>query len=408
MVTKQSRNSAGWASLTLAVSMFSGAFCVPAALAEPEGAGDLDVQVGKTVVITSSRRWCWFPTVHQFQTGEIMVTMRTFQDETNEESDVSAYCISTDGGLTWSRRYTMGAGANTDGAYASRPDGTVWHLYGYQQADAYPPGQALDFHLTLTRFSRGGMEFKQGRDVPLHMSERIHMLPVSLLRWGQPDGKVEKQSELVPWGTIIEALNGDLMAPVAYRTEDAPAYARVAIIRSTDSGRSWAQGAVVAAVEPGEKPPAGMGREGYDEPGIVRLADKRLLVTLRTGEGGFIGESWSADDGRTWTRPIFIPHKGVALRGIRRLSNGALALTTGRPGPVSVMFSLDGAGKEWSHVTPIFSGTSTCYTDFIEIEPGKLLMVYDGIPNVDTGEISPTDQKSRNVIYGTFIYVRRK
>ncbi len=399
-------------SLPFALAMSSillGTMCASTAPAESRKLQALDVQIGKTVVITSSRRWCWFPTVHQFQTGEIMVTMRTYPDEVNEEGDASAYCISKDGGLTWSRRYTMGAGANTDGAYASWPDGEVWHLYGYQQADAYPPGQALDFHLTLTKYSRGGMEVKQLRDVPLHMSESIHMLPVSPLRLGRPDGKVEQQAELVPWGTIVKGLNGDLMVPIAYRSADAPAYARVAIIRSADEGRSWAQGPLVGAVEPGEKPPAGMGREGYTEPGIVRLADKRLLIMMRTGEGGFIGESWSADDGKTWTRPTFIPQKGVALRSVKRLKNGAaLVCTTGRPGPVSVMFSLDGTGKEWSPVIPIFSGTSTCYTDIIEIKPGKLFMVYDSIPNVSTGEISSTDHESKNIIYGTFIHIQKK
>src|SRR5208337_2609349 len=146
-------------------------FSFPWTAASPAGdTDDLQVVVGKTVEITTSRRYCWFPTVHHFSTGEIMTTMRMSPDEENPEGDFSAYCISKDGGLTWSRRYTMGAGANVDGAYSvsPRPDGTIWQLYGW--AESYPPESAQHLRLTLTKFSRGGMEFQQWRDVPLQMS----------------------------------------------------------------------------------------------------------------------------------------------------------------------------------------------------------------------------------------------
>jgi len=126
----------------------------------------------------------------------------------------------------------------------------------------------------------------------------------------------------------------------------------------------------VAAVEPGEKALAGTG---------VKVPVKRALCvwltsacTRSTAQGGdgFIGQAWSSDDGKTWTKPASTPYKGVALR-VRRLSNGVLACTTGRPGPVVVMFSVDGSGANWSHVTPIFTGKSTHYTDFIELSPAS-------------------------------------
>ena len=141
---------------------YPGAFASPAA--DPD---DLQVQVGDTVEITSSRRYCWFPSIHQFSTGEIMATMRMSPDEVNPEGDFSAYCISKDRGLTWSRRYTMGAGANVDGAWSDgpRPDGSIWQLYGWVDSLLSSPPEQL--YLTLTKFSRGGMAFTQWRDVPL-------------------------------------------------------------------------------------------------------------------------------------------------------------------------------------------------------------------------------------------------
>jgi hypothetical protein len=91
---------------------------------------ELTVRVGKTVEITASYSYCWFPTVHRFSTGEILTTMRMSPDDTSPEGEHSAYCLSKDGGQTWSRRYPMGAGANVDAAYTQVPleDGATWVL----------------------------------------------------------------------------------------------------------------------------------------------------------------------------------------------------------------------------------------------------------------------------------------
>ena len=76
-------------------------------------------------------------------------------------------------------------------------------------------------------------------------------------------------------------------------------------------------------------------------------------------------------------------------------------------GPVVIMFSVDGTGKTWTHVTPIFSGMSTRYTDFVEVHPGKLFVVYDSVP-YGWYPIPFADRNSRDIIYGTFVEVRKK
>jgi hypothetical protein len=68
------------------------------------------------------------------------------------------------------------------------------------------------------------------------------------------------------------------------------------------------------------------------------------------------------------------------------------------------MFSLDGTGEEWSHETPIFHDMSTRYTEFLELAPGKLFLVYDSVP-YGWKEIPASDQKAQNVIYGTYVDV---
>lgn len=376
----------------------------------------LEVEVGDTVEITSSHRFCWFPTVHRFSTGEIMVTVRMSPDEGNPEGDFSAYCISKDAGMTWSRRYTMGSGANMDAAWSAEPeeDGNIWQLYGFLEPD--PPGRNQDFHLTLTKWSRGGLQFQQWRDVSLHFSEPILMSPTDTFDRHEADGHLKEYPSASPWGTIVHGSNGDLLAVVECQTAARPKYGRDVLIYSHDEGKTWQQRSVVA-VEPEDKPWPWAGQEGPNEAALVRLADGRLLVVFRTGGGGStgrefgnMGETWSSDDGASWTPPVAVPFKGVAPR-VRRLSGGMLALTTGRPDPLAVRFSLDGKGEEWTRAVTIAKDKNgdwdTHYSDFIELEPGKLLVVYDSYPQNWPGDPSAS-KKSKSAVYATFVNVHTK
>jgi hypothetical protein len=390
-------------SVILALSTMSPALGRDSAT-EKSNPDDLQVQIGKTVEITNSRRYCWFPSVHQFSTGEIMATMTMTPDEGNPEGIFSAYCISKDGGLTWSPRQTVGSGANSSAYYDHRDDGSIWELEGGLDSSISGPTTKVPF--ILTKFRRGGMEFEQKRDVYLQTSLPVHIMKNELFDWRTPDGHLTMAPALGVFGPIIEALNGDLITTAFYTAERDQRWYRLVLIRSSDGGLSWRESSTIAAVEPGEKPWAGMGSNGPCEASLVRLADNRLFVNFRTGDGD-IGQIWSSDDGKTWTKPVSIPYIGVALR-VRRLSNGVLACTTGRPGPVVIMFSMDGTGEKWTHITPIFDGQSTHYTDFIEVAPGKLLVVYDSTP-CGWYEIPLADRESRkNVIYATFITVNKK
>ncbi len=367
-------------------------------------AGDLEVRVEKTVEISSSYRYCWYPTVHKFPSGQLMVGIRMSPDEWHPEGDFSAYCLSKDGGLTWSQRYTMGAGANVDGAYTRYPrkDGTVLHLWDWVEAD--PEGQAKQFRTTLTRYLREGLEIHQIRDARLRFAEPAAMAPAKLFDLGIKDAsKLEKIPDVWVFGAILPALNGDLLTTVYCKLER-DKYYRLTLFHSTDDARTWNEYSTIA--EPNGNPWPGMGREGATEAGMVRLADGRLYIIFRTGGDGLMAHAWSSDDGKTWTPPVSTRFKGVAPR-IRRLSNGALACTYGRPGPVTVMFSVDGTGEKWSQVTELFPDMSTRYTDLMEIEPGKLLVVYDSVP-YGWHQIPYSDKKSKNTIYGTFVEVRKK
>jgi len=394
----------------LFVVMFATHLSLTLCHGQTDRSNELKVQVGKAVEITaSSINHCWYTTVHQFSTGEILATMRMSGDDSNPEGEFSAYSISKDGGQTWSRRYTMGAGANVDAAYTqvTREDGTIWALgAGYDSLEANPPGQAMNFHAALTKFSRGGMEIDQIRDARIHLSEPAISKPPTVMATGRKDAtKLSVVYEANPWGAIVDGPGGEWLTTFYYMTERDPRQRRLVLIRSTDQGRSWEEYGIVAAIQPNEAPWPWMGKEGPNEATLVRLSKDRLYCLFRTGGGDYMGEAWSMDDGKTWTAPVSSGFKGVAPH-LRLMSDGLLACTYGRPGPVTIMFSSD-EGKTWTNVTPISHGMSTQYTDLIEVEPGKLLVVYDRTP-YGWKAIPSSDKSSKNAIYGTFVEVRRR
>ncbi len=367
------------------------------------------IRVGKTVKITASYSYCWYPTVHRFPTGEILTTMRMSPDDSNPEGEFSAYCLSKDGGQTWSRRYTMGAGANIDAAYSQVPlEDKIWVLgSGYLSLEPYPAGQQTDFHTALTEFSRGGMEIHQIRDASIHLSEPPQLEPVELQATKTKDAsQLASVPTAVPWGAMVGGPRGEWLSTLYYLTRRDRRYRRLVLIRSLDHGHTWNEDAVIAGLKPDEKPWPWMGSEGPNEAALVRLSDSRLFCIFRTGSNGnnhdYLGAAWSSDDGKTWSTPISTGFKGVAPH-LRLMSNGLLVATFGRPG-VTMMFSPN-EGRSWSSITTIVKGESSGYADVIEVDAGKLLVVYDSLP--EGGNPIP-GKSSEHAILGTIVEVQKR
>ena len=363
------------------------------------------IRVGKTVRIAASYNYCWYPTVHRFSTGEILTTIRMSPDDTNPEGEFSAYCLSKDGGETWSRRYTMGAGANVDAAYSQVPleDG-IWVLgSGYLTLEPYLSGKEADFHTTLSEFSRAGMDVHQIRDASIHLSEPPQLEPVEIHATKTMDAsQLASVPTAVPQGAIIAGPRGEWLCTLYYITKRDRRYRRLVLIRSFDHGHTWKEDGIIATLQPGEKPWPWMGNEGPNEAGLVRLSDSRLFCIFRTGNNDYMGGAWSFDDGKTWSPPTSTGFKGVAPH-LRLMSNGLLVCTFGRPG-VTIMFSPN-EGKSWTDITPIFKDQSSGYSDVIEVGAGKLFVVYDSLPR--GGDPVP-GALSEHIVYGTFVEVQKR
>lgn len=145
----------------------------------------------------------------------------------------------------------------------------------------------------------------------------------------------------VTYGRICALPDGTALMPVYGPTHAGSDICAGAVLRSTDNGRSWHDGTVIA--------------DGTNETSIVHLPDGRLLAFLRTespefSRNGAVSQCESADLGFTWSEPTQLtrPHQHPADACL--LASGNLLLTYGnRIGELAVgaMLSRD-LGRTWN------------------------------------------------------------
>jgi len=182
------------------------------------------------------------------------------------------------------------------------------------------------------------------------------------------------------------------------------------LYRSIDGGRNFEHYATIAT--PRNAPPGSV--DGATEPCVIRLSDGTFLAAMRTGglgAGTNIKDSMplmfarSDADRKIWTTSV-ARLKGVQPR-LLLLQNGVIALSSGRPGTY-ISFSTDN-GNSWIktiYVVPPNQAT-TSYTDMIEVEPNKILLVYDAREYSPPGEKLLHSSQGYNAVLARFITVHR-
>jgi hypothetical protein len=197
--------------------------------------------------------------------------------------------------------------------------------------------------------------------------------------------------------SVLELPGGDLVAGIYcwFKEDNVPSSYepkmnrfRCVLLRSSDRGESWHYVSTIAC-DPS------VGEEGFNEPVLARISAGehagRIICLMRTGQKTSpIHQAHSDDEGRTWSFPRALELRGVDPDLIE-MADGTLVCSFGHrvitepPSPEHgnyLAFSTD-RGETWSYLThlPIepHSGAtrSTCYTSVREIEPGKLLVLFD-------------------------------
>jgi hypothetical protein len=216
-------------------------------------------------------------------------------------------------------------------------------------------------------------------------------------------------------------IDGEALA-LSYLTFEGDALYTTALFTSRDEGRSWQFRSIVAGPEAWPNVP-----EGPCEGTLAQLANGDLMAVLRVGSGRQMIRVYSRDQGHTWSTADQLPAWSVAPC-LRRMQNGVLALSTGRPG-IYLWLSTDERGAAWQSVDilahhnavtepchhirrgksegwePDDPAQTTAYTMVLEVAPNRLLLQYDRVPF--GWKPVPTDSAERSRIYVMSITVER-
>ena len=181
---------------------------------------------------------------------------------------------------------------------------------------------------------------------------------------------------------LVQLESGRLLAPVGHHhrgdEERFDPYATALCYISDDAGQTWRRGEGIDLDE---------ARTGLQEPGVVPLADGRLLMFARTDQGAqFFAHS--TDGGESWSAPFRSPLRSpVAPASIKRIagSDTLLAIwndnhdpdagwSQGHRTPLTLATSTDG-GATWSESITLEDDPNGwyCYTAITFLEDAALL-----------------------------------
>ena len=187
-------------------------------------------------------------------------------------------------------------------------------------------------------------------------------------------------------GDIRIERGGGLLAGIypGYLEGDPNNPSNIFFYSSSDNGRSWEVRGRIRYLPDLQADPRGAKRDGFTEPAFIILADGSMLCVMRTTDGLGVGPMYassSSDGGKSWTKPAAFARTGVLPR-LLLLENGALVLSSGRPG-VDLRLSPDGRGTSWTdpaQLVPVTSdqlGADSCgYTDLLATGKDSFLIAY--------------------------------
>ena len=230
----------------------------------------------------------------------------------------------------------------------------------------------------------------------LETGEAVFYIPKEVIgrpgpeRWfGHPNHQTHFGKILeLPGGTLIALLYGTVEEDktIALGPEaDADAVCRVYAVHSQDRGYTWHYLSTVAYPR---QVRVDLIEAGFEEPDICRLDDGRLLVVLRTGHHTWGWQTWSSDNGKTWTRPQNSGLDGVVCPRLLKLSDGRVLLVYGkRAGAgyvatrnhryyserVNLALSNDG-GEVWLGPVTVVTEARGAYPSAFEVEPNLLFI----------------------------------
>lgn len=326
------------------------------------------VDVSAPILVDSSTSSLVVPSLARLSDGSLLMTAASevgFPNAPDGYAGVNAF--STDGGKTWS--------APVPGIYS-------------QDKFALPSKDEILLPYTLLATADPGV-----------LAADYSMVPRGQQTVVQGPGQVTVSGFTRPLGPNQPKLNraGFFFVGQVMRTADGhylttmwgwfagDATTTLFTVRSQD-GLNWTFGSVIAG------PSVSATVEGADKDStLVRLKDGKLMCIFRVGRATVTTsvpylQSWSSDDGITWTPPVPLPGLESIQPNLARLNHGLLALSSGLPG-LGLSFDQDGTGVNWDTIDILALhnaaqpgnaiGSSSFHTGLVAVDGSHVVMTYD-------------------------------
>lgn len=349
----------------------------------------LKVHLSMPVRVAKNESFLWFPKLILLSDGRLLAVMSHYADIiTNTPSLLASW--SENGGLTW-----------TD----PQPS-----LYA-ECAFSLPNGDHLLLPYILYRQSDNDMKAPY-QICPKGKKELKVVEGVTVTGWPKPYKMLDPRSNacgFVFYGDTLKAKDNVFLTTL-YGTFEGDKRYCVVMVESAD-GVHWKFRSVVAdgtcRLE---------GSEGPCEPTVCRLKDGRLMGIYRMGSPKSYGQSFSGDDGRTWTEPVGMPNACTHAPCVRIMKDGLVILSCGGPG-MELWFNLAGDGKAWQTV-PLWSHHNNClpqqgiklssvYTQLAVLDDTHLLCIYDSINHGHEPDIKKIDPNGGDSVWVVRITIER-
>jgi hypothetical protein len=335
----------------------------------------VSVSLSRPVLVARSESYLWFPTVMRLAGGDLLAMLNNYSDEV-VRTPTAHVCWSGDGGLTWSAPKEA--------------------LYGDSNL-ALKNGDHLILPYTLLR--RPGDALGAPYQICPKGKRELRTIEegVRVTGWPRPDlpfsDKLKKAGIAGFFfnGGTLTLKDGTYLATL-YGYFEGPRRCSLVLAESKD-GIQWRIRATVA-----DEKCKLAGADGPSESALCRLKDGRLMCVFRLATLAPYGQTFSGDDGKTWTEAVAMKDVSSVQPCLAVLPDGVVVLSGGRPGN-SVWVNLAGDGKGWQRVElhghhdachpgdPIAGGKHTSgYSRVVPLDAKSALVIYDRIKHAWTPE----------------------
>ncbi len=322
-----------------------------------------DVTLSAPVLVAESKTgYLCMPTVTELANGDLVVVMMNQTDEPHYPNTGVA-SFSSDGGLSWAKpvafKYWGGVNLRLPSGdelilpfnMAAKPDGDISTPYN------------------LIRKGERKLELKEGLEVTGWPEPPATQKIDGTLNGGfHFDGQVVKLKSGNYFATLYGAYKAGGIRIIGAESKDGIHWKVVGTI-ARRSGKVNERG------------------EGPTEAALCRLTDGRLMGMYRVDNNITYGQTWSSDEGRSWTEPVECRGPVSVEPNLAVLKDGTVLLAGGRPG-AKLWINEDGTGKDWQEVDIIKhrykyqsesakNGDTTGYNKITLLDESHLLYVCD-------------------------------